>query len=271
MPHYNLNEGNEEQLKNSENPEFTVMPAIAPHYSQQAEINKCNVSLSKYKKNALSKRRQHSSYKIEGKVDLDDDNNQYDSRLENSKEHKAISEIEQIKHAHSKKVLSDHTPTPKNDKKGFDFNKMISEELRKKQQVDEDKLVVRKSDLIELVPIRDDRIVTCKTKIEQTEQPDRQKDKSPTNDQSYREKPWIVYLRTLRIPIICPIHRKLFIMIQEGLKRPKPKLADEGSIGRGTNSILFNKNQIESSTAQGREGSDNKKKQGFNSITSMKV
>lgn len=36
---------------------------LVPNYSQQANINKWDVNVEKYKKNALSKRRQHSSYK----------------------------------------------------------------------------------------------------------------------------------------------------------------------------------------------------------------
>lgn len=36
---------------------------LVPNYSQQANINKCDVNVEKYRKNALSKRRQHSSYK----------------------------------------------------------------------------------------------------------------------------------------------------------------------------------------------------------------
>ena len=92
------------------------------------------------------------------------------------------------------------------------------------------------------------------------------------NDQSYREKPWIVYLRTLRIPIICPIHRKLFIMIQDAIKEKVNKKTNEEQLAanRKYDSILFDKNNIENSTLQGKDAFDVKRKTGFNSITSMK-
>lgn len=45
---------------------------------------------------------------------------------------------------------------------------------------------------------------------------DEAKDEETKN--MFKEKPWIVYLRTLRIPIVCQIHRKLFVMISEETK-----------------------------------------------------
>ena len=88
------------------------------------------------------------------------------------------------------------------------------------------------------------------------------------NDQSYREKPWIVYLGTLRIPIICPIHRKLFVMIQDAIKEKANEKQPAKS--REYNSILFDKNNNENSTLQSKDASDAKRKTGFNSITSIK-
>jgi hypothetical protein len=48
-------------------------------------------------------------------------------------------------------------------------------------------------------------------------------DKKLSKEDVPKEKPWVVYLRTLRIPIICPIHRKLFLLISEEFKNPEPK------------------------------------------------
>jgi hypothetical protein len=42
---------------------------------------------------------------------------------------------------------------------------------------------------------------------------------------SFQEKPWLVYLKTLRIPIICPIHRKLFLLTSSSFKAPSPRAA----------------------------------------------
>ena len=47
---------------------------------------------------------------------------------------------------------------------------------------------------------------------------DEERDKSEETHNMFKEKPWIVYLRTLRIPIVCQIHRKLFVMISEDSK-----------------------------------------------------
>jgi hypothetical protein len=42
-------------------------------------------------------------------------------------------------------------------------------------------------------------------------------------DDTTKEKPWVVYLRTLRIPIICPLHRKLFLLISQLSQNPEPR------------------------------------------------
>ena len=251
MPKCTLKEVATEDMKNTDIGTAVTVPGLAPHYSQQAEISRCEMNINKFKKNALSKRRQNSSYKMPS----EDYSKDYDDSLRVSK----------------KELLSDHVPTPNNENlTSYDFNKHISEDLKKKQDPLLNK-IPKKQDLIELVPIRDDRIVTCKTKIEQFENQNATKKPAPS-DQSYREKPWIVYLRTLRIPIICPIHRKLFIMMQDALKekaKNKPN-EEQPAPNRGYNSILFNKNNIENSTLQGKDALDPKRKTGFNSITSMK-
>ena len=90
----------------------------------------------------------------------------------------------------------------------------------------EENKYVKNSKLIELVPLRDDKIVTWKSDINQNIQIQKnlsKEEQDEDNKDSYREKPWIVYLKTLRIPIICPIHRKLFLMISENFKTPEPQ------------------------------------------------
>jgi hypothetical protein len=80
--------------------------------------------------------------------------------------------------------------------------------------------------LVELAPISDDKIATCKSDINQKEESPKEMHRDYQDDDnkdSYREKPWIVYLKTLRIPIICPIHRKLFLMISDNFKSPEPQ------------------------------------------------
>jgi len=247
----------EETSKCSEYQTNLFIPALIPQHSQNVDINKWDMSISRYKKNALSKRRQHSSYKTKEK-DLS-----------------KIWDDLPISHSNknSKRVLSDEKGMLIDKNKNYDINRQIWEDFKQKQEINWDKYA-KKNDLVELVPLSDDRIVTCKTKIEKSENQQLSKHKEPEqiSEDSYKEKPWIVYLRTLRIPIICPIHRKLFIMIQSWAKRSKLKQSEEpNSFSRGSNSILFNKNNIENSTSQGNDSPDSKsKKPSFNSFSSMK-
>ena len=92
--------------------------------------------------------------------------------------------------------------------------------------------------LIELAPLKEDIIASWKSEVNQKEEwqnEGHREYQDEDNRDSYREKPWIVYLRTLRIPIICPIHRKLFLMISDNFKNPesqsaKPKKSNFSSI-----------------------------------------
>ena len=140
MPKCTLKETGAKDIKNSDLGTAITVPGLAPHYSQQAEISRCEMNISKFRKNALSKRRQNSSYKTLSK----DYNKDYDDSLIINK----------------KEIQSDHTSTPNNKNLAtYYFNKHIFEDLKKKQDPIINKKV-NKQDPIEPAPIKDDRMIT---------------------------------------------------------------------------------------------------------------
>ena len=99
------------------------------------------MNINKFKKNAFSKRRQNLSFYKKLNEDYSKD---YDDLLLINK----------------KEISSDHVSTPNNKNlTSYDFNKYISEDLKKKHDPIINKKVI-KQDLIELVPIKNDRIAT---------------------------------------------------------------------------------------------------------------
>lgn len=113
------------------------------------------MNLTKYKQNALSKRRQNSSYKPA------------------KNEFSTISDMVSPEHkTDCEQVMSNHEKSrQKHGNTTYDFNKHISDKFHQKQAEGNDK-VSKGADLIELVNSKDDNIVTCKTKIEQNEEPE---------------------------------------------------------------------------------------------------
>ena len=183
----------------------THSTSLLPYYSQQKNINKWELNMQRYRKYALSKRRQHSSYKAK--------NAEY-SKVYEEENWSALSINSPIKVS--------KIPRLKHSDDVTSFNKILNENVSDEVQYNLEIETKRKSNTSELKTNdfssktdRKESISNQDSNNEMKQENNVESEKNPS-----QEKPWIVYLRTLRIPIIWPIHRKLFLMISDNFRVP---------------------------------------------------
>lgn len=158
-----------------------------------------NGEMGSYHKNTFYRRRQHSSYKNHQKVKDDLVQNQ----------------------SFVSQNLGDEFKEPKSDREhardGYFLRRKASEDPKIKHEDYSENLHVQNSSRSKNAPVESTEESTNQI-AKESEKPS---ESNQENQDDSREKPWVVYLRTLRIPIICPIHRKLFLMISDNFRSPE--------------------------------------------------